>query len=124
MSTEQQPAGGRIEIADGEEPDVMEIIAADRSKKQRFESNRKFVWKAYLLWLFLGWFGGHRFYLGYSASAIFMILMSLLALTLMLITHFGVFMLFPPGLWLLVDGFIIPAIVRNKNNRLIEQIMR
>jgi hypothetical protein len=51
-------------------------IQADPSPKRRWDAYRKSVFKAYLLWLLLGWFGGHYFYLGYINSAIFLILMS------------------------------------------------
>jgi TM2 domain-containing membrane protein YozV len=104
--------------------DPMAVIQADPSKKRRWEAHRKSVAKAYLLWLLLGWFGGHRFYLGYINSAIFLIMMSSLGLLLMLIDFVGVFLLFAPGLWLLVDAFIIPAIVRHHNDELVDDLLR
>lgn len=107
-----------------EAPDPLSLIRADPSKQRRWEANRKSVSKAYLLWLFLGPFGGHRFYLGYPASAIFMIMLTTLALLTTLVSFAGVILFAPPALWLLVDGFIIPAIVRHQNGRLIEQILR
>ena len=124
MANEQREdaVGAILPVAEAE--DVLAKIESDPSMKRRYDANKKSVMKAYLLWLFLGWFGGHRFYLGYIPSAIFLILMSSLGIILTIINFVGVFVLVPPGLWLLVDGFIIPAIVRNQNDRLVEQILR
>lgn len=107
-----------------EAPDPLTLIAADASKQRRWEANRKSVGKAYLLWLLLCPVGGHRFYLGYTASAIFMIMLTSLALMTSLVSFAGVILFVPPGLWLLVDAFIIPAIVRHQNAELIAQILR
>ena len=107
-----------------EAEDPLVVIAADPSMKRRYDANVKSVKKAYLLWLLLGFFGGHRFYLGYIPSAIFMILLTILGLTVAAINYIGVFLLVPPGLWMMMDGFIIAAIVRNQNQRLIEQILQ
>ena len=53
---------------------------------------------AYLFWFFLGIFGGHRFYLGDTKRAIFM-----------LITLGGL------GIWALIDVFFIGSRVEEKN---------
>lgn len=123
--TEPQRDDSEAKLPQFEEaPDPLALIAADPSKQRRWEANRKSVARAYLLWLLLGPFGGHRFYLGYIASAIFMIMLTSLALVVTLVSFAGVILFAPPALWLLVDGFIIPAIVRHQNDELIEQILR
>jgi len=123
--TEPQRNQGTARLPEFEDaPDPRAVIAADPSKQRRWEAHRKSVAKAYLLWLLLGPFGGHRFYLGYIASAIFMIMLTSLALVVTLVSFVGVILFAPPALWLLVDGFIIPAIVRHQNEELIEQILR
>jgi len=109
-------------FADADDP--MARIAADPSKRERFDRLSKSVKTAYLFWIVLGFAGGHRFYLGYPASGIFLLLMTGLGVILALVSPVGYFVLFAPGLWLLVDAFIIPAIVRHQNNDLIEQILR
>ncbi|MDP6704901.1 MAG: TM2 domain-containing protein [Alphaproteobacteria bacterium] len=109
-------------VADAVDP--LTIIEADPSKKRRYDKFKKSVLTAYLLWLFLGFFGGHRFYLGYINSGIFLILMSSLGLMLTMIHFIGVFLLFAPGLWLLIDAFIIPPIVRHQNEELVNDILR
>nr|WP_321314492.1 TM2 domain-containing protein [uncultured Ligilactobacillus sp.] len=51
---------------------------------------------AWLLWLFLGYFGGHRFYFGKTGSAVVMLILSL--------TFFGAVISIP---WMLIDAFFI-----------------
>jgi TM2 domain-containing membrane protein YozV len=40
----------------------------------RYEANKKSPMVAYLLWWFFGTFGGHRFYLGHTGSAVAMLI--------------------------------------------------
>lgn len=61
----------------------------------------KQTWLAYLLWFFLGVFGGHQFYLGKWGRAISMLL------------TFGWF-----GVGVLVDLFTLPAQTRVVNTRI------
>lgn len=56
---------------------------------------------AYLLWFFLGFVSAHRFYLGRTGSAILQIL------SFFIIIGF---------LWLLIDVFLIPGMVRSKQD--------
>ena len=51
---------------------------------------------AWLLWLFLGGFGGHRFYMGKPGTAVIMIICTL--------SFFGAFI---TGIWLIIDAFFI-----------------
>lgn len=77
-----------------------------------YASEQKSVAVAYLLWFFLGGVGAHRFYLGKPGSAV----------VLFLITVFSPFTLFATlfvvAVWLLVDLFLIPAIVTTRNGSL------
>jgi TM2 domain-containing membrane protein YozV len=59
---------------------------------------RKRLWVAFTLWLVLGWFGGHRFYLDRHGTAL-----------LMLFTGGGLFV------WWVIDGFYVASMVRNFN---------
>lgn len=76
-----------------------------------FEANRKSKAIAYLLWLFLGWFGVHRFYGGYTKSGITQLLLTLsvVGLPIMLV-------------WLLVDIFLIPGLINDRNMELINTL--
>jgi TM2 domain-containing membrane protein YozV len=81
---------------------------SDAVALMRYDANKKSTGVTYLLWFFLGGFGTHRFYLGYTGSAI----------AILLITIVGVFLIFPlivSGIWLLVDLFIIPSMTRKVN---------
>jgi TM2 domain-containing membrane protein YozV len=64
---------------------------------------------AYLFWFFLGLVSAHRFYLGRPLSAILQIL------SFFIIIGF---------IWLLVDIFLIPGMVREKQDQIREQLGR
>jgi hypothetical protein len=59
---------------------------------------RRRPWVAFALWLFLGWFGGHRFYLDRHGTAL-----------LMLFTGGGALV------WWMIDVFLIASMVRRYN---------
>jgi TM2 domain-containing membrane protein YozV len=63
---------------------------------------------AYLLWFFLGIFSGHRFYLGRPGTAILQILSYFIILGFV---------------WLLIDGFLIPGMLRQKRDELRQTLM-
>lgn len=69
---------------------------------------------AYLFWFLLGGIGAHRFYLGFTGSAV-----ALLVLWcggwLLSPLFIGVPMVIAGGIWLLVDLFLIPGLVRTTN---------
>jgi TM2 domain-containing membrane protein YozV len=87
-----------------------------------FEANRKSVGVAYLLWLFLGGLGGHRFYAGYTGSAVAQLLLSIFGWMTVWAMGLGFMLLVPLGIWLLVDAFLIPGWIRNKNTLLAMQL--
>ena len=76
-----------------------------------FEANKKTALVAYLLWFFLGWFGGHNFYLGRTGVAVAQLLLSLTVVGLIITI-----------VWVLVDAFLIPSWVRQQNNLLAAQL--
>lgn len=72
--------------------------------EQQVANRSKSTVIAYVLWFFLGGFGGHRFYFGKTGSAI-----GLLALTLLISWWtFGI----PTFIWVIIDAFIIPSWVK------------
>ncbi|MBR9651746.1 TM2 domain-containing protein [Thalassobius aquimarinus] len=79
--------------------------------EQRVTNGRKSTGRTYLLWLFLGTLGVHRFYLGKTNSAIVMLAMTLLGLTT-LVLYAGTFTLVPSGIWLALDAFLIPGMIQ------------
>ncbi|MFV0513991.1 MAG: TM2 domain-containing protein [Jhaorihella sp.] len=77
---------------------------------------RKSVGIAYLYWLFIGGLGGHRFYLGRSMSALALLGLSVFG-WVTLTTQTGTIALVAVGLWLLVDAFLIPAMIRKDTDK-------
>ena len=70
--------------------------------RQETDTRKKSVAATWLLWLFLGELGAHRFYLGRIGTAI-----------AMLLTLGGLF------IWALVDAFLVPGMLR-ANKRQVE----
>lgn len=69
--------------------------------QSEYEHRKKSAVVAWLLWLFLGGFGGHRYYMGYIGRGV--------AMTL---TLGGI------GIWALIDAFFIQGGLRKKNQRI------
>ncbi|XEC95608.1 TM2 domain-containing protein [Paenibacillus tarimensis] len=71
---------------------------------------------AYVLWYFLGIFGGHRFYMGRTGSAIAQLVLT--------ITLIGALVTF---IWWVVDAFLLHQWVKDHNrnieNRVLNDIM-
>ena len=73
-----------------------------------YDANKKSVGASYVLCLILGGLGAHRFYLGYTGTAVVQLILGLLG--------FVLFLTWPPlWIWLLVDLFLIPGMVRTRN---------
>lgn len=67
---------------------------------------------AYLLWFFLGAFGGHRFYLGKTKSAIGMLVLFILGILT------GGILLMPFYIWFLVDAYFVYKITNEHNDEM------
>ena len=63
---------------------------------------------AYLLWFFLGWISGHRFYLNRPGTAI-----------LQIISYF----LLVGFVWWIIDAFLIPGMIREKQNEVRQRVI-
>ncbi len=85
--------------------------------EQRVANDGKSMLVAYLLAIFFGGLGLHRFYLGHNASAALMLVLFILGC---LTTFFiiGLFMLAVVGIWVIIDLFLIPAEIVAARNRL------
>lgn len=69
---------------------------------------------AYVLLIFLGGLGIHRFYLGYTGSAVTILLLFLFGLATSLI-FVGGFFVAAVWIWQIVDLFLVPSLVRARN---------
>jgi len=69
---------------------------------------------AYVLWFFLGSLGIHRFYLGATRSAIILLVLTILSVVLSVV-GVGPLLGLVVVIWLIVDIFLIPGMVRAAN---------
>ena len=74
--------------------------------RQEVEDRKKSTAATWLLWLFLGVFGAHRFYLGRIGTGI-----------AMLLTLGGLF------IWALVDAFLIPGMLQDNRRKVEREIL-
>jgi TM2 domain-containing membrane protein YozV len=96
-------------------------LMSDLQRQMYFDAMKKSMGVAYLLWFFLGGFGAHRFYLGRTGSATFIVLCTLLSIPLMFI-FVGFVTIFISAFWVLIDLFLIPGMVDDHNMKLIRQL--
>ncbi len=86
-----------------------------------YDANKKSAGIAYLLWFFVGMLGAHRFYLAAPGTGAAILILTLVA-TFLSFVLVGFVLLLIPSIWVLVDAFLIPGMVRNYNNELITQL--
>ncbi|WP_341317597.1 TM2 domain-containing protein [Paraburkholderia sp. IMGN_8] len=79
-----------------------------------YDAQKKSVGVAYLLWFFLGSLGGHRFYVGRKGTAIVQLLLTFVGACTAFV-GVGLFILGCVGLWVLIDAFLLPGIIRSQN---------
>ncbi|WP_198018864.1 TM2 domain-containing protein [Azorhizobium doebereinerae] len=94
---------------------------SDARSLMLFEANKKSTTVAYVLWIFFGGLGGHRFYCGKIGSAIAILLLTIAGAALAVV-GVGLVFLAVAGIWVLVDAFLIPGWIRNHNNLLALQL--
>jgi TM2 domain-containing membrane protein YozV len=79
--------------------------------EQRITNEKPSTGAAYVLCIFLGAFGVHRFYLGEKGTAIVMLLLG--------VTIVG---LIVSSIWAFVDLFLIPSIIRSRMDTLRQRL--
>ena len=79
-----------------------------------YDANKKSLGVTYLLWFFLGFCGGHRFYAGKTGSAVAQLALSIIGWALLFVA-IGIVPLIAVGIWVLIDAFLIPGWIRNSN---------
>lgn len=85
--------------------------------EQRVTNDAKSPVIAYLLLLFLGGFGAHRFYLGKTGTAVAMLLLWIFG-WLTFVLGIGLIALAAVGIWAFVDLFLVPGLIRQDQDRL------
>ena len=79
-----------------------------------YESKKRSVLIAYLLWIFLGGVGAHRYYNGRVGTGLAIMGLTVLGwLTLALVI--GAAFLLAAAVWVIVDAFLIPGWVSRHN---------
>jgi TM2 domain-containing membrane protein YozV len=78
----------------------LQLLSSEMNKKQKSSGT------TWLLWIFLGGLGGHRFYLGKTGSAVGMLL-----------TFGGL------GIWAFIDLFLINGMVKSTNEKIESEIL-
>ncbi len=96
-------------------------LSADTQALMAFEASKKSTGLAFVLWFFTGGLGGHRFYLGRTGSAIGQLVLSIFG-WLTIWVGFGLLLLIPLGIWLLVDLFLISGMVEAHNSSLMKRL--
>jgi TM2 domain-containing membrane protein YozV len=86
-------------------------LSADTRAMMLFDANKKTALVAYILWFFVGIFGGHNFYLNRTGVAVAQLILSITVVGLVFTV-----------VWVLVDAFLIPGWVRRQNNLLATQL--
>jgi TM2 domain-containing membrane protein YozV len=86
-------------------------VSDDARALMLYEANKKTALVAYILWLFLGLIGGHNFYLGRTGIAVTQLIIGLTVVGLVITI-----------VWMLVDAFLIPGWIRERNNALATQL--
>jgi TM2 domain-containing membrane protein YozV len=91
--------------------------------EQRVTNEAKSIGASYLLWFFVGYLGGHRFYLGRKGSAIAMLLLTVFGVLLSFV-GVGLVFLGIVGVWALVDAFLIPGMVAEQKNKVRNDLLQ
>lgn len=94
----------------------------DRTYAQ-YDIEKKSLLVAYVLWLFLGYVGAHRFYLGKPLSGLVMLGFSGVVLLLSFVS-FGLlsFLWVLVALWWVIDALLIPGMAASRNRGIADQV--
>lgn len=90
------------------------MVTSRQQASVRVNLEGKNIGLAYLIWWFLGLFGGHRFYLDRKTTAIVQLCLTVIGI-LGTIIVFGYLLIFIVAIWWIVDAFLIPNWVQSAN---------
>ena len=114
---------------------------SDAERMMRYDANKKSALLAYVIWFFLAGLAGHRFYLRRYRSAVIMLLLWLAGVLLIVfslvaartseagdavrsLAVFAPVVLAIPAIWVVVDLFLIPGMVRKFNHGIIDRLQQ
>jgi len=106
----------------------MEDVSKSEARENRIlvnteiEAHGKKPLIAYLLWFFLGNFGGHRFYFGKIGTASLQLFLAV-AGYLTVWFFLGFLFLIPLWIWVIVDVFLINSMIRENHNQLERNVL-
>ncbi len=93
-------------------------VSGDAKAMMLYEANKRSMAVSYLLWFFLGGLGGHRFYNGRTGTAVTQLLLTIFGVLLLFAFGLGIVLLIPLWIWVIVDAFLIPGWINLHNNTL------
>ena len=96
-------------------------VSGDTKAFLKYEANKKNMVVAYLLLIFLGYFGIHRFYAGAKTSGIVMLVLFAVSwiLTFLVIGFVGFAVL---GIWWFIDLFLLHGLIVRHNDNLASEL--
>ena len=87
---------------------AVELILEPKAEKNIYGAEQKSRIAAGLLGIFLGCYGAHNFYLGYTAKAVIQLVSTIIGYVLSCI-FIGYFVIFGIGIWVLIESIMIFA---------------
>lgn len=95
----------------------------DQQNSLVYLSERKHLWIAYILLIFLGAFGIHRFYIGNNKIGFIELLSTIIATTTFFINpEISIIFMILICICLLVDLFVIPSTIKWQNYNLLKRL--
>lgn len=96
-------------------------MTSDAIKTMQYDANKKSMLVAYLMAIFFGGLGIHRFYLGRKGSGLAMLLLTVIGIPAAII-FIGFIMIAVVQVWIIVDLFLIYGWVKIYNHQLITNL--
>lgn len=94
----------------------------ESAKMMIYDAKKKSTGVAYLLWLILGGIGAHRFYAGNIGTGWAYVILQIIG-WVTVSAGIGAFCFIIIGVWWLIDAFLLPGMIRQKNLLLAAQLM-
>lgn len=98
-----------------------QLPGVDARALMRYDIEKKSMLLAYVIWYFVGMFGGHRFYMGQKSSAIWMLVIFIASLVLSVI-GIGLIGMLALVIWWAIDGCRLWKWVKVHNLALMNQL--